>query len=70
MGITAHQRINFRFIDWYTRDVSLMKDQDSKISGSPRSHNSVLPSGIRAMCRSQKNRISITATPPALTIAF
>ena len=64
---TAHQFSFYRLI--YARRIA-HKNQDSKVSGSPRSHNFVLSTGIRAMCRSQKNRISITATHPALTIAF
>ena len=94
MGITAHQRIDFRFINWYRihatcrsskswilksaftkfrfleryqRDVSLTKEQNHDSRRSPRAHNFVLSSGISAMSRSQKNRISIRAARSAGT---
>ena len=63
-------RFSFYQLVPYTRDVSLMKDLNSKVSGSSRSQNFVFSSGISATCRSQKNRISIAAAHPVPTISF
>ena len=57
----------FRFLERYQRDVSLTKEQNFDSRRSPRAHNFVLSSGISAMCRSQKNRISIRAARSAGT---
>ena len=61
---------HFRFIWWYKRDVSLIKEQNFDSSRSPRTHNFVLSRGISAMCRSQKNRISTAVAHPVHTISF